>query len=305
MFTLIFNQLIKMLFILILAFICYRIKLLNQEGNRNLSNLLLMIVNPCLIITTYQTDYDPHLVRGLLLAFVAAIVAHIIGILIARFCISPKGNMDYAIDRFGTVYANCGFMGIPLIYSVLGSEGVFYLTAYITVFNVLSWTHGLALLEGHFSWARLREGITSPLVIGTFVGMLLFFLQLRLPEVLLDSMNYIADMNTPLAMIIAGLSVAQADLKKIFINLRIYYISLLKLIVVPLAVLIFLVVFQIDYNVAYTILIASACPTATTVTMMAIRFHKNYKYASEIFAFSTVLSIITIPLITFIAGFFL
>lgn len=305
MFVLIFNQLIKMLCILLLAFLCYRIKLLNQEGNRNLSNLLLMVVNPCLIITTYQTDYDSRLVRGLLLAFAAALISHVIGIVIAHFCISQKGNVDCAIDRFGAVYSNCGFMGIPLIYSVLGNEGVFYLTAYITVFNILTWTHGLALLEGNFSPARLKEGLISPIVIGTFIGMLLFFFQFRLPEVLLDSMNYIADMNTPLAMIIAGLSVAQADLKKIFSNLRIYYVSLLKLVIIPLAVLFFLVVFRIEYNVAYTILIASACPTATTVTMMAIRFEKNYKYASEIFAFSTVLSIFTIPFVAFIAEFFL
>ncbi len=305
MFILIFNQLIKMLFILILAFICYRIKLLNQEGNRNLSNLLLMIVNPCLIITTYQTDYDAKLVRGLLLAFVAALAAHLIGILIARISIRQNGNADYAIDRFSSVYANCGFMGIPLIYSVLGSEGVFYLTAYLTVFNILSWTHGLALLEGQFSLARLKEGLTSPMVIGTAVGVLLFFLQIRLPEVLLDSMNYVSNMNTPLAMIIAGLSVAQADFKKIFSNFQIYWVSILKLILFPLAVLLFLVGFKIEYTVAYTILIASACPTATTLTMMAIRFQKNYKYASEIFAFSTVLSLVTIPFVTFIAGFFL
>lgn len=305
MFTLIFNQLIKMLFIMILAFICYRIKLLNQEGNRNLSNLLLMIVNPCLIITTYQIDYDTQLVQGLMIAFAVALAVHLLAIFIARVCIPQKRNAEYALERFGSVYSNCGFMGIPLIYSVLGSEGVFYLTAYITVFNVLSWTHGLILLEGKFTPNRLKEGLTSPLVLGTAVGMLLFFLQLRLPEVLLDSMNYIADMNTPLAMIIAGLSVAQADLKKIFKNLKIYYVSFLKLIVIPLSVLLFLALFRIDYRIAYTILVASACPTATTLTMMAIRFDKNYKYASEIFAFTTVLSIFTIPFIAFVAEFLL
>lgn len=305
MFILIFNQLIKMVVIMVLAVFCYRIKLLNQEGNRNLSNLLLMVVNPCLIVTTYQTDYEPRLVKGLLLAFAAAFAAHMIGIFIARIAIRQKGNKDYAIDRFGSVYSNCGFMGIPLIYSVLGSEGVFYLTAYLTVFNLLSWTHGLALLEGQFSFTRLKEGLTSPMVIGTVIGALLFFLQIRLPGVLLDSMEYIANMNTPLAMIIAGLSVAQADLKKIFSNLKIYYVSLIKLIAVPLTVLLFLVIFRVNYNVAYTILIAASCPTATTLTMMAIRFEKNYKYASELFAFTTVLSIFTIPFIAFIAGFFL
>ena len=106
-------------------------------------------------------------------------------------------------------------------------------------------------------------------------------------------------------MLFRSLSVAQADFKKIFTNLRIYWTCSLKLVVVPLAVLTFLVIFKVNYNIAYTILIASACPAATTLTMMAIRLNKNYKYASEIFAVSTVLSIITIPFVAFVAGFFL
>lgn len=156
-----------------------------------------MVVNPCLIITVYQTDYDARLVKGLLLSFVAAFAAHFIGILIARFLISEKNNENFAIDRFGAVYSNCGFIGIPLINSVLGSEGVFYLTAYITVFNHLTWTHGLGLLEGSFHLKRLKEGLRAPMVIATLAAALLFFAQIRLPDVLLDSMTYIADMNTP------------------------------------------------------------------------------------------------------------
>ena len=116
---------------MILAFACYRLKIVSQEGNRSISNLLLMIVNPCLIITVYQTDYDARLVRGLLIAFAAAFAAHIIAILIARFLVPEKNNPNYYLDRFGSIYSNCGFIGIPLIYSVLGNEGVFYLTAYI------------------------------------------------------------------------------------------------------------------------------------------------------------------------------
>lgn len=305
MFVLIFNQLLKMLFILLLAVLCYRIGLINQEGNRNISNLLLMIVNPCLIITVYQTDYDARLVKGLLISFGAAFAAHLIAILIARLLVHEKGNENYAIDRFGSVYSNCGFIGIPLINSVLGSEGVFYLTAYMTVFNILTWTHGLSLLEGNFNLKRLKEGLRAPMLIATLAAVLLFFAQIRLPGVLLDSMNYIADMNTPMAMMVAGFSVAQADLRKIFKDVRLYRVSFLKLFVVPLAVLLFLRIFRLDYKIAYTTLIAAACPTATTLTMMSIRFNRDYTYASEIFSFTTVLSIITIPIVTFLASFLL
>ncbi len=305
MFTLILNQLIKMLFIMILAFICYRLHIINQEGNRNLSNLLLMVVNPCLIITVFQTDYDAELVRGLLSAFAVAVLAHAAGFLIAHFLIPEKDNPEFAVERFGAAYSNCGFIGIPLINSVLGSKGVFFLTAYLTVFNILSWTHGLVLLNGTFSAKRLKEGLLAPIVVCTCMGAVLFFLQIRIPSQVLDSMNYIADMNTPLAMMIAGFSVAQADLKKIVSHIRICWVCVLKLFLMPLAVLAFLAVMPIDRDVAYTTLVAAACPTATSLTMMAIRFERNYTYASEIFSLSTVLSVVTIPAVTYAAGFIL
>lgn len=305
MFILIFNQLVKMLFIMLLAFVCFRLHIISQEGNRNFSGLLLTIVNPCLIITVFQTDYDPYMVRGLLISFATAALAHVVGILIAHFLIPEKGHPDFALERFAAVYSNCGFIGIPLINSVLGSKGVFFLTAYITLFNILTWTHGLVLLKGSFSVRCLKEGLLSPIVVCTLLGMLLFFLQIRIPTPLLDSMNYIADMNTPLAMMIAGFSVAQADLKTVFSHLQIYWISLIKLLAMPLATLVFLALFPIDQDIAYMTLIAAACPTATTLTMMAIRLDLNYTYASEIFSFSTVLSLLTIPAVTYIAGFLL
>lgn len=305
MFILIFNQLLKMLFIMLLAVICFKKGLINQEGNRNLSNLLLMVINPCVILTVYQTDYDPRLVKGLLISFGAAIAAHVIAIVVARILISEKGNPDYAIERFAAVYSNCGFIGIPLINSVLGSEGVFYLTAYMTVFNILAWTHGLTLLSRKFDPKCLKEGILSPIVIATLAAMALFFAKIKIPAVLLDSMQYVADMNTPVAMMIAGFSLAQTDLKSIFTHVRLYWVSFVKLIAVPIGVLLFLWVLRLEHTVAYTTLIASACPVSATTTMMCIRLNDNYTYASEIFSFTTVFSIITIPLVALAASFLL
>ena len=305
MFLLIFNQLLKMLFIMLLAVICFKIGLINQEGNRNLSNLLLMVINPCVILTVYQTDYEPRLVKGLLISFAAAVIAHILAIAIARVLIRAKDNRNYAIERFAAVYSNCGVIGIPLINSVLGSEGVFYLTAYMTVFNILAWTHGLTLLTKKFDPKCLKEGILSPIVLATLAAMALFFAQIRIPDVLLDSMTYVADMNTPVAMMIAGFSLAQTDLKKTFTHVRLYWVSFVKLLAVPFAVLIFLGFFHLDYTVAYTTLIAAACPVSATTTMMCIRLNDNYTYASEIFSFTTVLSIVTIPLVAFAASFVL
>ena len=301
MFILIFEQLLKMFFIMVLAFVCYRIRLVDQNGNKTVSNLLLLVVNPILIITVYQTEYDPELVRGLLLAFAAAAATHILGIIISTLLIRPKAGADYCIERFNAMYSNCGFIGIPLIGSILGDTGVFYLSAYMVMFNLFSWTHGVILMEKKFSLKNLREGLVSPMFIATLIAVLLFFLQLKIPSALLDSMNYIADMNTPLAMMVAGFSVAQADIGKMCRNLRLYYTSVIKLILIPLCTIPLLMLFHLPSEVSMTVLIAAACPSATTGTMMAIRYKQNYTYSSEIFSLTTVLAVLTMPVLVLIA----
>ncbi len=297
MFILIFEQLVKMFFILLLAFICYRIGLVSQEGNKSVSNLLLMVVNPCLILTVYQAEYDPELVRGLLLSFAAAVLTHVIGIIVSTLLIRPGSGPDYSIERYNAMYSNCGFIGIPLIGSVLGDTGVFYLTAYMVIFNLFTWTHGVILMEKKCSLRNLKEGLISPMFIATIAAVILFFLQFKFPPVLMDSLNYVADMNTPLAMMVAGFSVAQSDLRKMLRNIHLYLVSAVKLLVIPLCTIPLLMAMHLPQMVSITTLISAACPAATTGTMLAIRYKQNYTYSSELFAMSTVLSVISMPVI--------
>ena len=301
MFILIFEQLVKMFFIMLLAILCYKIKLVNQEGNKTVSNLLLLVVNPLVIITTYQTDYKPELVRGLLISFGAAVLCHIVGIIVTTLLIRPKGSPDANIERYNAMYSNCGFIGIPLISSVLGSNGVFFLSAYIVVFNLFSWTHGVVLMEKRFSRENVRKGLRAPMVTATIIAVLVFFFRISFPDVVLDSMNYVADMNTPLAMMVAGFSVAQTDILKMCTKLRVYFSCFLKLVLIPVIMIFLLKIIPLPRDVAMTTLIACACPAATTGTMMAIRYRQNYTYSSEMFALSTILAVATIPLIVLLA----
>ena len=301
MFLLTFEQLVKMFLIMLLAVLCYRMGLVNQEGNKSLSNLLLLVVNPCVILTVYQTDYNPVLARGLLFAFAAAIVVHIVGILVSTLLIRPSSGPDYSIDRYSAMYSNCGFIGIPLVGSVLGDTGVFYVTAYMVAFNIFTWTHGIVLMEKKCTLKNLKEGFISPMFISTIAAVALYFAQIRLPEVLVDSMQYVADMNTPLAMLIAGFSVAQSDLLETLKKKRIYLISAFKLLLMPLLMIPVFMLMRLPYDVAMTMLIATACPTAATGTMLAIRYSQNYTYASELFAMSTVLAVAAIPPVALLA----
>ncbi len=301
MFSIIITQIIKMLLLLLVGYACCRFRLIDQNGNKSMANLLLMVVNPILAITALQADYDPRLVKGLLTAFALALAAHLIGIALSTVLIRKTGNADYSIERFSAMYSNCGFMGIPLVQSILGSEGVLYLTAYMTVFNLLSWTHGMILMTGNASWKDLKKGLLSPMILASTLGLILFFTRIRFPALIGDTLDYITGMNTPLAMIIAGVSVAQTNLPAMFRNKKLYLVSFLKLLLMPALVLAALLVLRSDSVPACAILIAAACPAATTCTAFALRFQKNYRYASEIYAFTTLSSLATIPLFVYAA----
>lgn len=346
MFSVIMTQIIKMLLILFVGILVSRLHLIDDHANKALANLLLLVVNPIVAITALQTDYSPDLVRGLLISYALAVLTHLIMIPVSALLIrKPEEKRDAAdncaVERFAVIYSNCGFIGIPLVQSILGSEGVLYLTAYMTVFNIFSWTHGLGLMTkdaaasdrhidstrkdsvsgnsmsntqessaqavnskqksahtaGSFSASAraLLRHLCTPMILASTLGLVLFFLQIKFPPILSDTLSYIGNMNTPLAMIIAGVSVSQVNIPAMLRDPRVYLVSFGKLLLMPTIVFVILLLVHVDSTVAYTILVASACPCAATGTAFALKYHKNYAYSSELYAFSTLCSLITIP----------
>lgn len=305
MLIIIVNQILKMLVLLLLGIFCFKFRIIDQQGSEILTNLLLTIINPLVALMALQTEYSPALVKGLLLSFLLAFITHAGMLLLSTVLISKRENVHYAVEHFSSMYSNCGFIGIPLISSIFGGEGVLYLTAYMVTFNFFAFTQGVALMTGKTSFKSFLKGMKSPMIIACTIGLILYFCRIMLPSLIGDSLNYVSGMNTPLAMLIAGVSVAQVDIKGMLAKWKIYYISVIKLLIMPACVLGVLMLIPAPRVVAYTILIASACPTAATCTAFSIKYHKDYRYASELYTFTTLLSLLTIPLFIYLADLIL
>lgn len=298
-----FHQIVIMFFIIVAGILCFKVKLIDQDMNKKLADLVLLLVNPLVIFMSYQRRFEGPLLKGLMISLALAFAAHFIGILTAVLILrGKKHKQELPIERFAVIYSNCGFIGIPLVNGILHSEGVFYLTAYMTVFNLFVWTHGMIIMSGKSDRKSILKAIMSPAVIATFLGFLFFIFKIMLPDVLNQSLTYLGDMNTPLAMLVAGVTIAQTDFKKIFGKLRIYYIAFFKLLLIPVVMLLLFSLFDIHKTVFLTSVLACACPTAVTVNLFSIRYGKNYLYASELFAVTTILSLLTIPLVMILAN---
>ncbi len=298
-----FNQIAIMFIIILVGIVCYRVNLVDKEINKKLSDLVLMLVNPIVIFVSYQREFEATLLKGLLISLILAAITHFLSILIGQLLIrGKKHRADLALERFAVIYENCGFIGIPLAQGLFGSEGVFYITAHMTIFNLLVWTHGLITMTGKSDRKSIGKALLSPSVIATVSGFVLFVCRIILPDTLNQALTYIGNMNTPLAMMVAGVTIAQTDIKKLLRKVRIYYISFLKLLFVPIAMLFLYRWVPIPRIVLLSAILVAACPSAATINLFALRYDKNYLYASEIFAMTTILSMGTIPLIMMITN---
>jgi predicted permease len=138
----------------------------------------------------------------------------------------------------------------------------------------------------------------SPTIIAIILGLLFFVLQIRIPDIMYDALSYIGNMNTPFAMLIAGVTIGKSNVVQLFTkNLRIYYVIFLRLLLIPTITLFIFIWLPIDETVKIVAIIAASLPTATMGTLLAIRYNKNSVLAAEIFTVATLLSVLTIPFI--------
>lgn len=299
------TQVVVMMLLILLGILCYKIGIVTKQVGKGISSLVLKVVNPVVILVSYQKPFDQAMLAGLGWAFVLSGVCYLLALVLPLVLV--RGGRDkgaLAVERFSAIYSNCAFMGIPLVQGVFGADGVFYLTAFITLFNIFVWTHGLITMRGTGGGGirAILPALKTPALIATFVGLVLFLCNLQLPEIPMLVLNDVAALNTPLAMFAAGAVIAQTNLLSAVKNLRVYWICAVRLLIVPAASLLVMRFLPVDPVIAGTCLLAAACPTAATGTLFAIEYGKNSAYASELFAMTTILSMATLPIVMLVWG---
>ncbi len=293
----ILNQTIIMLILIAVGVLCAKLKIISSDTNRELSKFVLQVVNPVVIFMSYQKEYEARLVKNLLLTFALSVLAFAVILAVAYIFVRTKEGRHTEVERFSSIYSNCAFMGIPLMSALFGDEGVFYLTAFITVFNLVVWTHGVITISGEKNMKEVVKVFYSPTMIAIVLGILTFFLKIRLPAVPESALNFIKEINTPMAMIVSGVTISATNVPKLLKNSRLYFICLVKLIIIPAVLALVMSLFSVDEEVRMTIIVATASPPAAMCTLFCIKYNKNSVYASEIFTAGTILSVLTLPMI--------
>lgn len=287
------KQVIIMFVYMGIGALLFRKDLITKEGSRSLVHVLLYVVLPCVVVKSFCVQQTAENVLGLVVSLAAAAVILALAMAVSHLLLGKD-----PIEDFGAAFSNAGFMGFPLVAAVLGSGAVFYAAGFVALLNVLQWTYGQALLSGDKEMRSMKAIVKNPLVVSLAIGLLIFFLRIPVPEMAMSTLSAIAALNAPLAMMILGVYLAQTKFISLFTSPRLYWVAAVRLLLIPLLTVLVLRVLPAQFDALRMTLVIVACaPIGSNVAVYAQKLGKNYPYAVQCVCLSTVLSIVTMPLI--------
>lgn len=296
---LLMEQIIQLFLMIFMGFLIVKAKLLNSEDSKILSIIVLYLIIPCVIINAFQVDYTPQTVKGLLIALAGSVMTQVILLIV----VSILGRVFHLneVEVASIYYSNSGNLIVPIVTFILGKEWVLYGCVFMSVQLVFIWTHCKKIIsrESVYDWRKIVLNIN---MISIAIGIVLFLSRIHLPEDINSTLSAVGGMIGPASMIVTGMLFAGMDFKQIFASKRVYFVTFLRLIVVPA---IALVLIKFSYlaslssngpKIMLIVFLAIITPSASTVTQMCQVYENDSQYASAINVVTTLLAIITMPL---------
>lgn len=288
-----FYQIVKMFIMMSVGYYLYKKSTINDDTTSRLSNILLMITTPCMIISSFNQTYSLEKLYGLILSFILSFLIYLTNILFSNLVY--KKNKE--VDKFGVSFSNAGFLGIPLVTGLLGVEAVFYLAPFIALFYIISWTYGVVLMSNDINNISPKKILYNPCIWAVVIGIVIFLLPVKPFTPIMESISTLGNMTTPLAMIILGAYMAKTNLLSLFTNKNAYLVSFYRLVVLPI-ILVFVFQFLPTqlHEVRTVLLIGASAPVAVLAPIFAQMYHKDIIYGSQIVCLSTILCLFTMPM---------
>lgn len=291
------QQVLILYLIVAVGFIADRLHVFGESTAKRSNDLLFYIVTPAVMIQSFMNmEFKLETAGAFFIAFLCMSGTLTVANLIAVPFFNKSGDHK-AVFKYASGYGNMGYMALPLCQAMLGAEGVFYCSAGVVAFNILSFTHGIWVMtkdkgETKFDFKKL---FFNPGVISVLIGMPIFIFGLDLPEVVDSAVNYVASLNTPLAMIFFGTYIANTDLKTMFSVKENYLVALLKLVALPLIMLAALRLCGVTGVLLTACIISASVPSANNTVMFSAKYGNDTGVASKVVTFTSVLSVLTIP----------
>ena len=295
-------QVVILYLIAFVGFFADKSKIFVRADATKLVDLIFNLILPFAIINSFLSmERTKEHIRGLIVSVLLAALTHLFAIAVTSLCFRKRQKAERGVYHYAIVFSNAAFLALPLAQSVVGEEGVFYSSCYVAVFNVLAFTYGISQISAGKAKINLKSLFLNPGSVSVLIGIPLFLLQVKLPDFLLDTMARVGACNSPMAMIVFGTFLANCDFKNFFVKKEVYFVSFLRLILIPVIMLFVFKLIGVSGNMLIALTISASAPVATNTAMYAAKYENDTALSSELVGQTSILSIATMPVIVALA----
>lgn len=276
---------------------CGKKKIIDEHAEKKMIDFVLYITLPCMIFQSFDESVTVKLlleaVKILLVAFVMVFLAWLVGKVAYRWCGDEKKEQ---ILKYSTLINNSAFLGLPMVSSIFGNQGLLYASIFLIPNRIFMWTAGIAIFEekGNGFWVTAKKVLTNPGIVAVFLGLARRLLAIPLPDFVDTAIRQMGNTTTPLSMVLIGIMISSIQLKGL-LDKPMLVLTVLRLLGLPLISLGVCAVLQADAVLTGTALILTAMPAGSTTALLAAKYEADTEYASKCVFFTTILSMITVP----------
>ncbi|MDF2545934.1 MAG: permease [Anaerosolibacter sp.] len=299
--SVILESVISLFIVILVGIYASKKNIITEKINKGLIDILIQIALPFMILSSFIYTYDNTIKSNVIKTFYYSMIAYIIMIIFSYLILLPIKNDKKTILHFANVFMNTGYVGFPILNSIYGTEGVVYGSIFNMFFVIFLWTYGIILFKGKLEKdelkAELRKILLNPSILAVCIGILIMIFDIQFSGAILSSIRSIGNITGPLSMIIIGVILSNTKIKKYLSDWTIYYGLTTKLIIIP-AVMYLLSLLAKDTSKAInTVIIMTAMPASAMTAILAENFEKEKEYAAVVVSVTTLLSLITVPIL--------
>ena len=296
----IINQMIILFVLVALGYVAGKTKVLTADTGKTMSKIVLHILIPCTVINSAVNGNinitGSEAIIFLLVTLLSFLLAHLIAIPAARALGGNKANRG--LFGYMAAYGNVAFIGFPVTYAIFGAASTFYVTIYNIPFAILAFSAGIIMISNNVENVKIKA-VLNPAFICGLIAVAIYFTGVTAPFFISEPVRLLSNATTPCSMLVIGALLAQIPVKSVISEWRLYFVSALKLIVIPVIVWFVFKQFLSNELMLGVLLIISGTPTATTAAMVALEYGGDGQVASSGVFMTTLLSCATIPLLVY------
>ena len=278
----------------------------DRSFGRSASWLALNVFLPATILNSvFISDRQVsagELGRLMLILFAALGVGFVFAALIIRFLPIRHNPMRAPVFELLVGLSNTMFIGLPVAQSLFGSDAVFYCALSCISFNLYAYIYGVWRMKSDKSSTPRVRDIFSAALIATLLAVFIFLLRIPVPGIVREFTAALNGATMPVSLLVIGFTMSSANLTDAFRNKELYLVSFLRNLVVPILTWLILRLFTSDPVLLMTCMLLAASPSAVMVTVFAIQYGRDGLFAAEGVLQSTLLSVVTIPVLILLLG---